>query len=211
MDRSIADTLEETLDGSVRIQLERFGLCQYDLGERRLTHIIPPAYFEHHELVELCRDGVIPSEALMEQVRAFNSGGSRKVRMLGEQGPDGKKYNPERRDGVLVPYHTHWTDDGDFFSSAEDSNWSFVQNEMFIDLVVSQNARQRNVAPPVCITYNPEYFPFSEQAVPYLSKSPGDLAKLDEEKGWKLNTHAILLGRQIMRYRHLSMDCLIDG
>jgi len=208
----IAGEFDAALDGSLDMGLERFGLCQYDLRRQRLTGIVPAAYFEHHRLLKKQEpDSIEPDETLMEQVYLFNWKERPIVPILSELDFEGRRYAFRREEGVvLVPYHTHWQEDGDLFSSSEDANWTFENKRMFLDLVVSTMARQRGVDPPVCATLNPQYVPFEVSDVPYLFNDMSQNAGLDKERGWKTGTHAILAGRQVMRCRHLTLDFIVD-
>ncbi|MBN1544507.1 hypothetical protein JW898_03530 [Candidatus Woesearchaeota archaeon] len=210
MRNEIADMLEGALDRSAKLGVEVFGLCQYSLRDRRITNAIPPQYFEQNRLVDLKPDEVLPSDVLMEQVRRYNLGKADSVPLLEQDSAYKPARKVAREGGVLIPYRTHWEEESSFFPSAEESNWSFAQNDMFMDLVISYDLRDRGVNPPFCAMFNPRYLPFREDAVRHLLYSLSDLAKLDKEKCWKVGTNAILVGKQVMGATHLSIDFRID-
>jgi hypothetical protein len=206
--KEVVDVFNATLDGSISMELERFGLCQYDYNKQRIVSAVPAGFFEHAGLVDRDLDTVTPSETLMIDVVAFNKQQGDRYLVLRPE------YGFKRESGVIVPYHTHPHEDQDFFSSKGgshgDTGWSFGRFGLLLDIVVSHNARYRGINPPVCVTFNPEYIPYSEENLEPLNKTVAELLELDKQKGYEKHTHAELLWSQTTTQVHRTIDFIVE-
>jgi hypothetical protein len=208
----IADVFNDVLDGSIADRRERFGVCLFNPHEIRLIDIIHAEYFERNNLLETLDDPrektmrVCPNRGMLEAFTEFNNASDGKLRFSKKDTAHYPTF--DRSQGAIVPYHTHPLPDQDFFSGkgGADTNFTFVENSMYIDIVVSANARNRNICPPVCVSFNPKVYRFDAS----ILTPPGKTPDLDRAKGVSKYTHLTFFAEQFFRKFHMSIDLVVD-
>ncbi|MFH1063830.1 MAG: hypothetical protein V1729_01995 [Candidatus Woesearchaeota archaeon] len=207
----VIDVFEQALDHSITTGVEHFGLCLFDRDNMRLVDAMPHGC-TYHQSDDKGKDFVRPGKLLMRQVSYFNKGIVGKINLIEQKNREIKTYSFDRSEGSIVLYHTHPDEEQDFFSSigaAGDTDFSFVEHDLPLDIVISANARSRNMRPPVCVTMNKDYFPFDPEQG-YAGMSMKDLMKLDRRKNVHEGTHPLLAAQESSRKEHMTIDFIVE-
>ncbi len=210
--KRVIDVFEQALDISVETRVERFGLCLYDKDAMRLVSAVPATCFDRDSQGYRGKDFVRPDRLLMQKIANFNKGILGRVQFVEHGRTSIKDYELDRNDGTIVLYHTHPDEEQDFFSSIGadgDTDFSFMEHDLPIDIVLSANARSKNIRPPVCVTLNKAYTPFDPEQG-YVGMSEKEIMDLDRSKGVEQYTHFMLALQERSRGEHLTIDFLVE-